>query len=307
MLDALQYSYIQNALLAGSLVAIVAALVGYFLVIRGLTFAGHAMSNIGFAGAAGALLLGMEPIFGLLIFTIGAGIGIGRLGSNVRQRDIAIGIIMTLTLGLGSMFISLYHAYAERAYSILFGQVLGISQTDVLVTIIFTIIVISVILILFRPLLFCSIDPDVAAARGVPVNKLSMLFLVLVAITVSISVQFVGILLIFTLLVGPVATAMRIFRRPLWAILCAMLLGLSYIWVSVLLATNGDWPISFYITAISFGVYLPVRVLSPLWIGRRKEHPTAVLFTPLYVQQPERGPQPVVATHIREAIQEVSR
>jgi zinc/manganese transport system permease protein len=99
MFDALQYTYIQNALLAGSLVAVVAALVGYFLIIRGLTFAGHAMSHIGFAGAAGALLLGIEPVFGLLVFTIGAAIGIGRLGSNIRQRDIAIGIIMTLAPG----------------------------------------------------------------------------------------------------------------------------------------------------------------------------------------------------------------
>lgn len=307
MFDALQYSYVQNALFAGSLVAIVAALVGYFLVIRGLTFAGHALSHIGFAGAAGALLLGVEPIFGLLVFTIGAGIGIGRLGSNVRQRDIAIGIIMTLALGLGSMFISLYHAYAEQAYSILFGQVLGINQTDVLVTLIFTLIVISVILILFRPLLFCSIDPDVAEARGVPVDRLSMLFLVLVAITVSVSVQFVGILLIFTLLVGPVATAMRIFQRPLWVIVCAMLLGLSYIWVSVLLATNGDWPVSFYITAISFGVYLPVRVLSPLWISGQHEQHIPILFRPFYVLQPEREPKPVIGTQISEAIQEMSR
>ena len=268
MFDALQYTYIQNALLAGSLVAIVAALIGYFLVLRGLTFAGHALSHIGFAGAAGALLLGVNPIFGLLIFTIGAGIGIGHLGNNVRQRDIIIGIIMTLTLGLGSMFISLYHAYAEQAYSILIGQVLGISQTDVFVTVIFSVVVMSVTLMLFRPLLFCSIDPDVAQARGVPVERLSVLFLVLVAITVSVSVQFVGILLIFTLLVGPAATAMHIFRRPLWVILCAMLLGLVSLWGSIILAANGNWPVSFYLTTISFGIYLPVRMLSPLWIGK---------------------------------------
>jgi zinc/manganese transport system permease protein len=304
MFDAFHYTYIQNALLAGSLVAIVAALVGYFLILRGLTFAGHAMSHIGFAGAAGALLLGVDPIYGLLVFTIGAGIGIGRLGSNVRQRDIAIGIIMTLALGLGSMFISLYHAYAEQAYSVLFGQVLGISQTDVLITAVFSVAVVGVILILFRPLLFCSIDPDIAEARGVPVHMLSMLFLVLVAITVSVSVQFVGILLIFTLLVGPVATAMRIFRRPLWVIVCAILLGLSSMWASVLLATNGDWPVSFYITAISFGVYLPVRVLSPLWIEQRKEQ--RVLFTPAYTLQPERGPKQPVATQVSGPAQEVS-
>jgi zinc/manganese transport system permease protein len=306
MFDALQYTYIQNALLAGSLVAVVAALVGYFLVIRGLTFAGHAMSHIGFAGATGALLLGVDPIFGLLVFTIGAGIGIGRLSSNVRQRDIVIGIMMTLTLGLGSMFISLYHSYAEQAYSILIGQVLGISQTDVLVTAIFSVTVISVILILFRPLLFCSIDPSVAEARGVPMDRLSMLFLVLVAITVSVSVQFVGILLIFTLLVGPVATAMRIFQRPLWVIVCSMGLGLSYIWASVILAANGNWPVSFYITAISFGIYLLVRALSPLWIAQRKEEHTPVPFTPLYALQLDRGPKQAVAARVSGHVQGVS-
>jgi zinc/manganese transport system permease protein len=305
MFDALQYPYIQNALLAGSLVAIVAALVGYFLLLRGLTFAGHAMSHIGFAGATGALLLRIDPIFGLLVFTIGAGIGIGRLGSNVRQRDIVIGILMTLALGLGSMFISLYHAYAEQAYSILLGQVLGISQTDVLVTAIFSVAVISVILVLFRPLLFCSIDPDVAQARGIPVERLSMLFLILVAITVSVSVQFVGILLIFTLLVGPVATAMRIFHRPLWVILCGMLLGLVSLWGSIILAANGNWPVSFYLTAISFGVYLLVRVLSPLWVGQRKEQQTSVLFAVADTLQPERGQ--IVATQVSGPAQEVSR
>jgi zinc/manganese transport system permease protein len=271
MFDALQYTYIQNALLAGSVVAIVAALVGYFLIIRGLTFAGHAMSHIGFAGAAGALLFGLDPVFGLLVFTIGAGIGIGLLGSNVRQRDIIIGIIMTVALGLGSMFIALYHAYAEEAYSVLFGQVLGISQADVQITIIFSISVMVVMVFLFRPLLFCSIDPEVARARGVPVGILSMLFLILVAITVSMSVQFVGVLLIFTLLVGPVATAMRLFRRPLWVVLAAMLLGLIYIWGGIMLAANGAWPVSFYITTISFGAYLPVRLLSPLWEKKRRQ------------------------------------
>jgi zinc/manganese transport system permease protein len=273
MFDAFNYPYIQNALLAGSLVAIVAALVGYFLVIRGLTFAGHALSHIGFAGAAGALLFGLDPLFGLLVFTIGAGVGIGLLGSNARQRDIVIGILMTVALGVGSMCIALYHAYAEAAYSVLLGQVLGISQVDVLVTAIFSTAVIVVLLFLFRPLLFCSVDPEVARARGLPVSALSLLFLILVAITVSIAVQFVGVLLIFTLLVGPVATAMRLFRRPLWVILTAMLFGLLFIWGGILLAANGDWPVSFYITALSFGIYLPVRLLSPRWARKRGQLP----------------------------------
>ena len=267
MFDILQYPFIQNALLAGTLVALVAAIVGYFLLVRGLTFAGHALSHIGFAGAAGAVLLGIDPVIGLLVFTIGAGIGIGALGKEIRERDIAIGIIMTLALSLGVLFLSLYSGYAEQAYSILFGTIVGISQTDLEVTIVFSIITIGIVLALFRPLLFSSFDPEVAEARGVPVRVLSILFLVLVAVTVSMSVQIVGVLLIFTLLLGPAATAVRIARQPVWAILLAMLLGVAYTWLGIFFAANGTWPVSFYIAALSFGVYLPVRLLSAVWLG----------------------------------------
>ncbi len=268
MLNMLQYPFIQNALLAGSLVAIIAAIIGYFLVMRGLTFAGHALSHIGFAGAAGAVLVGIAPVFGLLIFTVGASIGIGLLGKEIRERDIAIGVITTLTLSLGILFLSLYHGYAEQAYSILFGTIIGISQTDVLITALFSLSMLAMILAFFRPLLFSSFDPEVAQARGVPVRPLSITFLVLVAVTVSISVQVVGILLIFTLLVGPAATATRLARRPLSAIILAILLGLCYTWLGILLAANSNWPVSFFIAALSFGVYLPMRFFAPSWRGR---------------------------------------
>ncbi len=269
MFDRLQYEFIQNAFLAGSFVAVAAAVVGYFLVVRGLTFAGHALSHIGFAGAAGAVLLGVDPLFGLLTFTIGAGVGIGVLGKEIRERDVAIGIIMTLTLGFGILFLSLYHGYAERAYSILFGTILGIDKTAVIITAVFSIIALGVVLALFRPLLFSSFDPEVAEARGVPVRALAIAFLILVAITVSISVQVVGVLLIFTLLVGPPATAVRLAHRPPATILLSVALGLSYTWLGILFAANSSWPVSFFIAALSFGVYLPVRLLSPLLPKRR--------------------------------------
>lgn len=270
MFDILQYGFIQNALLAGSLVAVVAALIGYFLVVRGLTFAGHALPNIGFAGAAGAVLLGLDPMFGLFAFTIAASIGIGLLGRRFSERDTAIGVIMAFALGLGLLFLSLYSGFAERVYSILFGQIVGISQTDVLITALSSLVTLAAILLLFRPLLFSSFDPEVAEARGVPVRLLSIIFLILLAITVSLSVQVVGALLVFTLLVGPAATAVRLARNPFWAMIIAIALGVSYTWLGIYLAAeNGVWPVSFYIAAISFGVYLPVRLLSPLWIGRR--------------------------------------
>jgi zinc/manganese transport system permease protein len=273
-----QYVFIQNALLTGTCVAIVSAVVGYFLVSRGLTFAGHALGHIGFAGAAGAILLGFSPLSGLLVFTIAGGIGISLLSKESRERDLAIGIILTFALGLGILFLSLYSGFAERVYAVLFGDLLGISQTDVLVTAIFAAITLVVIVFLFRPLLFSSFDPEVAEARGVPVRSLAIGFLILVALAVSMSVQVVGVLLVFTLLVGPAATAMRVVKHPLWAIGLAMLLGVSYVWVGVFLAVNvagATWPPSFFISTLSFGVYLPVRLLSPLWNERRKQQRAA--------------------------------
>ena len=262
MFSIFQYSFIQNAFLAGTVVAIVGGFVGYFLVTRGLTFAGHALSHIGFAGAAAALLVGIEPIFGLLVFTIIAGICIGVFGRDMREEDINIGIVMTLALGLGALFISLYSGYAEQAYSILFGTILGISHTDVLVTLIFGIGTIAVLTAIFRPLLFSSMDPEVAEARGVPVRALGILFLVLVAIAVSMSVQVVGVLLIFTLLVGPAATAIRLVHNPLGAVALSIALALAYTWLGIFLAATGSWPVTFYIATISFVVYLPVRLLT---------------------------------------------
>ena len=269
MFDIFQYQFIQNAFAAGTCIAIVAAIMGYFLIVRGLTFAGHALPNIGFAGAAGAVLLGVDPVIGLLVFTISAAIAISILGKAMRERDIVVGIIMTFALGLGILFLSLYSGYAERVYSILFGQIVGISQQNVLFTAVSSLLTLAVLLILYRPLLFSSFDPEVAEARGVPVNGLGLAFLVLVAITVSIAVQIVGALLFFTLLIGPAATTVRIVQRPLWAILVAIILGISYIWLGIFLAANGTWPVSFYIATISFAVYLPIRLLSPLWIGRQ--------------------------------------
>jgi zinc/manganese transport system permease protein len=268
MFDIFQYSFIQNAFMVGTCVAIVAAIMGYFLIVRGLTFAGHALPNIGFAGAAGAVLLGIDPVIGLLAFTISAAVAIGILGKAMRERDIAVGIIMTFALGLGILFLSLYSGYAERVYSILFGQIVGISQENVLFTALFSFLTLSILLTLFRPLLFSSFDPEVAEARGVPVKLLGIVFLILVAITVSIAVQIVGALLFFTLLIGPAATTLRIVQRPLWAILLAIMLGICYTWLGIFFAANGNWPVSFYIATISFGVYLPIRLLSPLWIGR---------------------------------------
>ena len=260
-MNILQYPFIQNAFLAGSVVAIAAALLGYFLVIRGLTFAGHALSNIGFTGAAGAVLAGVHPVYGLLVFTVGASLAISLLGKEIRERDIAIGVIMSLALGMGVLFLSLYHGYAEQAYSILFGTILGITRSDVIVSAAFCLALMAALAGLARPLLFSSFDPEVAEARGLPLRRIGAIFLVLVALAVSLAVQVVGVLLIFALLVGPAATANRLSSRPEVAVGLAVALGLAYTWVGILLAISSAWPVSFFIATLSFGVYLPVRLL----------------------------------------------
>lgn len=267
MFSILQYPFIQNAFIASTFVAIIAAIVGYFLLVRGLTFAGHALSHIGFAGAAAAVLLGIDPIYGLLAFTVIAGIGIGMLGEVLRERDVSIGIFLTLALSFGILFLFLYKGYAEQAYSILFGTILGINKQDVFITILFAILTFSVLLFLFRPLLFSSFDPEVAKARGIPVKLLSILFLIIVAITVSISVQVVGVLLIFTLLVGPAATAMRITKNPYLTIGLAIALGIAYCWLGIFIAAETNLPVSFFIATLSFVIYIAVRLTEP-FLGR---------------------------------------
>lgn len=267
MLDVLRLPFIVHAILTASSAAVVAAVGGYFLISRGLTFAGHALPNIGFAGAAGAVLLGIEPVFGLFAFTIAAGVAVGFIGKDIRERDVSIGVVMTFALGLGLLFLALYSGYASRVYGILFGNILGISAQAVTMTAVVSGIILMVIAFLYRPLLFSTFDSPAAEARGVPVKLLSVLFMVVIAVTVSLSIQVMGALLVFTLLVGPAAAATRLVKGPVAAILVSVGLGLAYVWLGILLAAaTGRLPVSFFIATLSFLVYLPIRLLSP--IGR---------------------------------------
>ena len=261
-----QYAFIQHAYIAGAIVAIVAGVVGYFVVLRSLSFAGHALSHIGFAGATGAVALGVNPIYGLLFFTVGGAVGMGALGKRIYGRDVVIGIVLAWMLGLGVLFLSLYSGYATEAYALLFGEILGISQTDVVVTLVAGVVTLAAIAIMFRPLLFASVDSDVAEARGVPVKLLSILFMVVLAISVSEAVQVVGVLLIFALLVTPPAIAERLTARPGMAIALSVLLALLFTWVGLFVSFYLPYPVSFFITTLAFVTYLVVR----LWIYLRQ-------------------------------------
>ncbi|HVP18585.1 MAG TPA: metal ABC transporter permease [Spirochaetia bacterium] len=276
MLELLRYPFIVNALVTGSAVAVAAAASGYFMVCRRATFAGHALPNIGFAGAAGAVLLGIEPVYGLFAITVLAAVAIGLIGRDLRDRDVTVGVVMTFALGLGFLFLALYSGYAQRVYGILFGSILGISVQAARVTVAAAATSIAVLGILYRPLLFSTFDPELALARGVPVSLLSVLFLVVLAIISSLAVQVMGALLLFTLLVGPAATATRLVKTPLWAIMVSVALGLLYVWLGMAFAAvNGTIPVSFCIASLSFIVYLPVRLFVRSEGRRRRGNTTA--------------------------------
>jgi zinc/manganese transport system permease protein len=258
------YDFMVHAFEAGTIVAIVAGAIGYFVVLRGSSFAAHALSHIGFAGAAGAVVLGLSPVVGLLVFTLGSGSVIGALGSRLRGRDVTIGIVLAWTLGLGVLFISLYTGYATEAYALLFGEILGISVRDVLVTLVAGLITIAALVAVYRPLLFSSVDEELASARGVPVTALSIGFMAILAVAVTDAVQVVGVLLIFALIVTPAAIAIRFTARPFHAIAIGAGLALSFTWLGLAIAYFSPHPVSFFITSLAFFTYVAVRVSEPV-------------------------------------------
>jgi zinc/manganese transport system permease protein len=265
------YDFMVHAFEAGTIVAVVAGAIGYFVVLRGSAFAAHALSHIGFAGATGAVVLGLNPIFGLLAFTLGSGIAIGALGNRLRGRDVTIGIVLAWTLGLGVLFISLYTGYATEAYAILFGLILGISANDVIVTLVAGVVTIAAMVAVYRPLLFASVDEELAGAKGVPVTALSIAFMAILAVAVTEAVQVVGVLLIFALIVTPAAIAVRFTSRPSIAILIGIVLALLFTWLGLAIAYYSPHPVSFFITSLAFFTYVGVRLSEPLRsrLGRR--------------------------------------
>jgi zinc/manganese transport system permease protein len=272
------YDFMVHAFEAGTIVAVVAGAIGYFVVLRGSAFAAHALSHIGFAGATGAVVLGLNPIFGLLAFTVGSGVAIGALGNRLRGRDVTIGIVLAWTLGLGVLFISLYTGYATEAYAILFGLILGISANDVVVTLVAGVVTIVAMVAVYRPLLFASVDEDLAGAKGVPVTALSIGFMAILAVAVTEAVQVVGVLLIFALIVTPAAIAVRFTSRPSRAILTGIVLALLFTWLGLAIAYYSPHPVSFFITSLAFFTYLGVRLSEPVRsrLGRRSAIAAAV-------------------------------
>ena len=251
----LSYGFAINALVAAGIVALVAGAVGYFLVMRGQSFAGHALSHVGFAGATGAVLVGLPPFWGLVALTVAGGLAMGALGDRISGRDVAIGMILSLSLGLGLLFLHFYTAFAAQATSLLFGNVFAVDRPTLYALLALGAACLAALSVVARPLLFVTLQPELAEARGVSPRLLSVLFLGLVAIAVAEAAQIVGVLLVFTLMVGPAAAAQRLTTRLSAGIALTLLLGLAEAWLGIVLAFYTDWPASFWIAALSAGAY----------------------------------------------------
>ncbi len=262
------YHFMQNAFIAGTVVAVVAGVVGYFVVLRSQSFAGHSLANVGFAGATGAALFGVHPLLGLFVSGVVAAVGIHALGSGVRQmryNDVAVGAVFAASLALGFLFSYLAPTQTlSNVYDVLFGNILGISDSDVLITSVSALFLLVLLVLASRPLLFASVDPDVALARGVPVRALDLGFLVLLALVVAVAVQVVGVLLIFSLLVTPAATARRLSSRPEIGIAISVVLAVAFTWSGLIAGYFTPYPVSFFITSFAFAAYAMVRVSGAL-------------------------------------------
>jgi zinc/manganese transport system permease protein len=253
--------FVHSALLAGAVVAVVSGAIGIFVVTRGASFAVHAISELGFTGAAGALVVGLDPVIGMIGGSLGVGFVLGLLSLRGRERDSAIGAVLAFGLGVGVLFLSLYHGYATQATNLLFGSIVGVSDRQLLELVVVAFIVMVGIAVLYRPLLFSSVDPEVAAARGVPLRALSVAIFLLLALTTAEAIQVVGVLLVLTLVITPAAAAQRITARPAVALVLSIVIALAATEGGILLSLAQPWPTSFFISAISFAVYVAARVL----------------------------------------------
>ena len=259
-----QYDFIQNAFAAAGIVAVVSGIVGYFLVMRGQTFAGHALSHIGFAGATGAGLIGLAPLWGLIGFTLAAGVAMGVLSERISNRDIAIGVVLALALGFGLLFLHYYTSFATQATALLFGNVLAVDRATIATLAVLSVITLVALAAIMRPLIFVSLQPELAEAKGVPLRLVSTAFLAIVALAVSECAQIVGVLLVFTLMVGPPAAAQRL-TSGLWSgLTLAAALALGEAWLGIAAAYYTDWPVSFCIAALSALGYF-TALSAPAW------------------------------------------
>ena len=260
--DLLSRDFVQQALIAAALLALVAGLVGPFIVMRQMSFAVHGSSELSLTGASFALLAGLNVGLGGLVGSALAAILFGVLGQRARERDSAIGVVMAFGLGMAVLFIHLYPGRAGTSFALLTGQIVGVGYTGLALLIAVTVLVVAVLAISYRPLLFATADPEVAAARGVPVRALGIVFAALVGIVAAQGVQIVGALLVMSLLITPAAAAARVFSSPVATITASVVFAELAAVGGIVLSLAPGVPVSVFVTTISFVVYLACWAIS---------------------------------------------
>src|SRR5580704_1338750 len=246
--------FMTNAWEIATIVAIVAGVVGFFVVLRGSAFPAHAIPNGAFAGAAGANLIAVNPLIGLGVFSFAAALGIGALSRRGRS-DAVTALALVMMLALGAAFLSLSTQYEPEIFSLLFGEILGVSSSEILPVVVLGVVCIVAVSALYRPLLLTSIAPDVAAARGLKPQRLEIAFLIVIACATTMTVPVVGALLIFTLMIGPSAAAQCFTDRAGRAMAGSVAIALATIWLALACAYETNWPVGFYVSIFSAAWY----------------------------------------------------
>src|ERR1700728_4386015 len=261
-----------NTWITATIVAVIAGMVGFFAVLRGQTFAAHAIPNVASPGAAGASLLGINVIWGLAVFAVAGALGIGTLGAESRGRkareDVVTALALVVMLGLGALFVSVSSQYAEETYSLLFGEVFGISRGEVLPILRLGVAAGIAIGVGFRPLMLTSALPEVAEARGVSTRRAELYFLVVMALATSMTVPVVGALLMFSLMIGPAAAARSFTASPGLAVTLSVVFGLVTVWIGIAVSYETNWPLGFFVGVLGAVFFLAGRAWAALR-GRR--------------------------------------
>jgi zinc/manganese transport system permease protein len=255
---------VQNSLIAGALLGLVGGLIGIFVMTRDMSFAVHGISELSFAGAAFALLIGVDVVAGSIAGSLIAALIIGALGSRAKDRNSIIAVLMPAGLGLGILALSLYDGRAANKFGLLTGQIVAVDAPQLYWLFAICTFILIALAIVWRPLTFASLDPEVAAARGVPTRTLSVVFMLLLGLAVAASVQVVGALLVLSLLVTPAAAALRVTRSPILTPILSVGFALLAVLGGILLALGGGLPISPYVTSISFLIYVVCRLIERL-------------------------------------------
>jgi zinc/manganese transport system permease protein len=267
--ELLLYPFMVNAVRAGSIVAVVAGVIGWFMVLRRQSFAGHTLAVVGFPGAAGAVLVGASATAGFFAFPVAAALVIALVPASAArgysEESAVTGTVQAVALAFGALFASLYGGFLSGVNALLFGSFLGVTSQQVLVLLVAGLLALALLAVIGRPLLFASVDPGVAQARGVPVRALSAGFLLLLAVAAAEASQITGTLLVFALLVVPAATAQTLTARPVLSLALTVAIGLAVTWLALVAAYYvSDYPIGFFLTSFAFAAYLGANLAARL-------------------------------------------